>query len=506
MDNQNKGQSKSNEELNKKQLEFAQSLYAINNLRFAKMQRVQLLDANSNNMATNSYKKYTREQILSYLKDPQKNSTQLIEASNYLYTSSTIYNRVVRYLANMLTFDYVLSPYKMKEYDTTPANVEKYNKAYFKSLSELDIINIKHTFTEIMQVVVREGSFFGIEVSNKDSYMIQQMPYNKCKVTSWEDGCPIFSLDMSYFDKNQLLLESIGGELQSAYNTYLKDKKQKWAEIDGKSSICILFDETLNYIIPPLTGAFTDIYLIEDYKDLMKSKEIINLYKLINLKYPIDKDTGALLMDEEVARTYYTQMVNQLDDTIAVALNPFEMNEVSFSGNHADSDGTLKAQRDMFANIGVSNLVFSNEKASSMALVQSLVNDLSYILPCLRSFERWLNKKLKLASGTIKFQAMFPDISVYNRDSMIKNYREASSLGLPTKSLYAASLGLTPSQTINMTFMENSVLGLHDIFIPLQTSYTQSGDGGRPTNESNGDTLGEAGEQTLENNSNSNRA
>lgn len=493
------------EEQRKMQLEFAQSINAMNNLRFAKNQRVQLLDPNSNNTTTNSYKKYTREQILSYLKDPQKNSTQLIEASNYLYASSTLYNRITRYLSNMLTFDYVLTPYRMKEYDTSSSNIDKYNKAYFKTLNEIDLINIKHTFVEVMQVVVREGAFYGIEVSNKDSYMIYQLPYNKCKVTSKEDGCPIFSLDMSYFDKNLLLLDSIGGDIKSAHNAYLSDRKKKWAEMDGKSSICILFDESLDYVIPPFTGAFTDIYLIEDYKDLMKSKEIINLYKLINLKYPIDKESGALLMDEEVARTYYNQLANQLDSTIAIALNPFEMNEVSFEGNKADSDGTLKAQRDMFSNIGISNMVFSNEKANSVALIQSLLNDLSYVTPCLRSLERWFNKKLKLMSGTTKFQAVFPDISIYNRKDMINLYKESATLGLPTKQLYAASLGLTPSQTVGMTFMENSVLGLHNLFIPLSTSYTQSGDSGRPTNESKGDTLTDVGTQTKETDQNENR-
>lgn len=486
------------EQARQRQIEFAQQINAMNTLRFAKTQRVQLLDPNANNQATNSYKKYTRDQILSYLKDPKKNYIQLIEASNYLYASSTIYNRICRYLSNMLTFDYVLAPFKMKDYDIQQANINKYNKAYFKTLGELDIMNIKHTFTEIMQVVVREGAFYGIEASNKDTYMIQQFPYNRCKIYAWEDGCPLFALDMSYFDKNQLLLESIGGEIQSAYNAYLKDKKLKWFELDGKYSICILFDESLDYVLPPLSGAFTDVYLIEDYKDLMKSKELINLYKLINLKYPID-DEGNLLMDEQVAMTYYNQILNQLDSTIGLALNPFEMKEVSFEGNKTDSDGTLKAQRDMFSNLGISSLVFSNEKASSTALLQSLINDLSYVIPCLRSLERWLNKKLKLMSGSIKFQAIFPDIGIYNRNDMIKTFKESSTLGLPTKNLYAASLGFTPSQVLGMTFLENNVLGLHDLFIPLSSSYTQSSnDVGRPESDVKTDAADKADDDNLD--------
>ncbi len=467
--------------LKQKQLDFAKNIMAINS-RFAKMQKISMFNPNGTNNTTNSYKKYTREQILGYLKDTKANSEKLIEASNYLYSSSTIYNRICRYLANMLTFDYVLSPYKIKEYNTDKENIEKYNKAYFKTLGELENINIKHTGSNIMQVVVREGAFFGLEISNKDSYMIYQLPYNKCKIYSWEDGCPLFALDMSYFDNNQVLVESIGGEILSLYNAYLKNKKNKWAELDGKYSICITFDETLSYVVPPLTGAFSDIYLIEDYKDLMKSKELINLYKLINLKYPID-DEGNLLMDEGVATTYYNQIASQLDETIAIALNPFDMKEVSFSNDKVDNDGTLKAQRDMFSNLGISSLVFSNEKASSTALLQSLINDMSYVLPCLRSFERWLNKKLKLMSGSIKFQTMFPDICVYNRKDMIDMYKTAATLGLPTKQLYAASMGMSPSQIINMTFCENEMLGLQDLFIPLSSSYTQSAEIGRPVSD-----------------------
>lgn len=466
------------------------------------MQRVSLLDPNQADQSTNSYKKYTREQILSYLKDPRKNNTNLIEASNYLYASSVIYQRVVRYLANMLTFDYVVSPYKLKDIDTSVQNVDKYKKSYFNVLNTLEIMDIKQTFSVIMQVVVREGAFFGIEVGNKDSYMIQQMPYNRCKVYSNEDGCPLFSLDMSYFDRNEILLESMPSEIQTLYNAYKSNNNEKWALLDGKYSICILFDESLGYVLPPFAGSFTDIYLVEDYKDLMKSKEIINLYKLISLKYPTDAE-GNLLMDSDIAMTYYHQIADQLGEQFAVALNPFDMKEVSFADNKTDSDGTLKAQRDMFANLGISNLLFSNDKAASSALLTSVLEDFSYVSPCLRSIERWVNKKLKIASGTVKFQVMFPDVTVYNREKMMDKYKEASAMGLPCKMLYSACMGLTPSQTMGMCFLENNMLGIVDMFVPLKTSYTQSSDGGRPESE---EPLTESGEQTKETDANANRA
>lgn len=487
-----------------KQLDFAQQLNAINMMRFAKMQKLQTLDPNATNQSTNSFKKYTREQVLTYLKDPRKNATQLIEASIYLYSSSPIYNRICRYQPDMLTFDYVLSPFKMKEFDVTPQNIEKYKKAYFKVLDSLEILNIKHSFNKISRVVMREGAFYGLEIGNKDSYMIYQLPYDKCKVTHWEDGCPIFSLDMSYFDKNLILLESIGGSVKTAYNAYLRDRKLKWAEMDSDSSICILFDETLDYVVPPLCGSFSDIYLIEDYKDLMKSKEIINLYKLINLKYPVD-DSGNLLMDEEVARLYYNQIADQLDSTIAVALNPFDMKEVSFENNKNDSDGTLKAQRDLFSNIGISNLIFNNDKASSTSLIQSITNDFTFINPVLKSLERWLNKKLKLLSGSTKFKAIFLESTYYNRKDLAESLRKDMQYGIPNKSaLCALTTGFSPADILGMAFLENNVLEMNNIFVVPQSANTQSGESnvGRPESD---DPLSENGEITKETDANDDR-
>lgn len=487
------------EKIEQQHHDLLNSINMINMMRFAKAQKIQLLDPNGTDKTTNSYKKYTRADILSYLKDPRKNNTKLIEASNYLYASSTIYQRVVRYLSDMLTFDYVITPYQMKEYNTKNAAIKKYSKAYYETISELENMDIKHTFNKIMQVVVREGAFYGLEISNADSYMIYQLPYNKCKVTWWEDGCPVFSLDMSYFDDNQILLESIGGTLKKAYNTYKQNKRLKWQEIDSSSSVCILFDESLNYVLPPLSGAFTDIYLVEDYKDLMKSKEIINLTKLINLKYPTNKETGALLMDEGIARAYYNQIANQLDETIAVALNPFEMEDVSFDTNKSDSDGTLKAQRDMFSNLGISNLVFSNEKASSTALKYSLADDMTYVLPVLRACERWFNKKLKTKNGAIKFQLKFLDISIYNRDDFADKLNKSLQYGLPVRSMIAASHGLTPAQTIGLSYIENEIIDMNTIFKVPQSANTQSNESGRPTNEDTGQPLSESGESHIEN-------
>lgn len=476
-------------------------------LRFAKMGSLALVDPNdaSSSRTTNSFRQYSREDILGYLKDPRRNSENLIDASIYLYSTDLIYRRICTYFATMPTYDYVLVPLKMKDYEESAA--DSYRKSYTKSIALVENMNLRQLAQNMTKTIVREGAYYAIEVSTNDSYMHLQIPHKYCKVSTWEDGCPLLTMDMSFFDRQQTLLESIGGTIKSAFEAYKKDNKKKWVTIDSNTGVCILGDETIDYIVPLLAGLFSDIYLLEDYKDLVKSKEVIELYKLISLKLPLDED-GKLLMPESMAIKYYNQMANQLPEQIGLALNPFTLNEVSFKQSSADRDATARAERDLWSTAGVSTLLFNNEKASSTALVESMMNDYSFILPIVRSIERWINKKLKMLSGSTKFKLVFPDVNIYTRTKFAENLRKDMQYGLPVRTmLTAVDTGYTPSDVMGMLFMENEVMKLNERMIPPVSSNTisvSSDEGGRPTK--NEDELSESGEQTRESDGNEGRA
>ena len=80
----------------------------------------------------------------------------------------------------------------------------------------------------------------------------------------------------------------------------------------------------------------------------------------------------------------------------------------------------------------------------------------------------------------------------------------------PVKSEYISALGFSPSDMLGMTYLEEQVLMLSkkSWLNPLISSNTQSSvesEGGRPTSEERGETIGEAGEQTRTNESNGER-
>ncbi len=55
---------------------------------------------------------------------------------------------------------------------------------------------------------------------------------------------------------------------------------------------------------------------------------------------------------------------------------------------------------------------------------------------------------------------------------------------------------MTPLDVINKVSLENDILGLQDLFIPLSSSHTQSGDGEQGAPEKSEDELSEAGTAT----------
>lgn len=471
---------------------------------FAKLQKLQYwLPTETIRKSTTSLN-MNRSGIIGYLGNPENNTANLIKASIYFYSTILLYKRICLYFSEMPTYDYILAP-RSKAFDNSASGIEKYRKAYFKVLNMLENMNIHKNFADIARTCIREGCYYGIEVSTNDSYALYQFPYDYCQITSTEDNVPLYTLNLKYFDQRQTLLESIGGEIQAAYNSYKNSNGPQKYEISSEISVCIPYDMSVNYIIPPLSGCFPDLFLIDEYQQLVAEQNYSELYKLLNLELPLDAD-GELAIDEDLATKFYQQLAAQLPSFVGLAMSPFPLTAVNFDKSTVDRDLTSKSVRDLFSNLGISQMIFNNEIGSTTALKKSIENDFSFVKPVIRSLEAWLNRKLKMQSGTIKFKAVFPDVNIYNRADFAEAIRKDMQYGIPAKGLLAAvNYGYTPADTYAVNFLETEVLRYQDTFIPPQSANTQSAaadEGGRP-NE--GDNIDDSGEATRENEGNENR-
>ena len=112
-----------------------------------------------------------------------------------------------------------------------------------------------------------------------------------------------------------------------------------------------------------------------------------------------------------------------------------------------------------------------------------------------------LNRLIQAQSFGKNFRVTFLDCSPFNRKEVGDMYLKACQYGMPMVSYYCASQGLGQAELDSMNFLENEVLNIKRLFIPLQSSATQSSggateEGGAP--EKGIDELSESGEQNRE--------
>jgi hypothetical protein len=471
-------------------------------LQFANLAKLIKKDLNSNQQVSYTFhKNFNKDKVMEWMANPQKYEKQLRDLSRFLYDTSSHYKRLIQYFSTMLTYDYVVEPYGMTEFKPDKKVIESIQQKYLNIINFLETMNLKHEFAKISEKAWIEDCVYAYEYRLKDSYFLQTLNPDYCQISSIEDGVYNFSFDFSFFDKYPKEINKYADEFKKKYDIYKTDKKNsKWQELDSEKTICIKINESIDYIIPPFAGIFEEIYEIEDYKSLKKAKTELDNYLLLVTKIPYMKDTtneNAFALSIDKAIEYFNMAMESLPEQVGGMLSPFESVEaVKVDRGDKNTDSVLESENALYNSAGVSKLLFNSDNASGAALTKSMRIDQWIAFKSLRQFERWTNRKLKSENKIIKFKATFLDITRENQIEYVGMLKEAATLGLPCKMQYCAAIGMSPSSMMSMTFFENDVMNITEKFIPLSSSYTQSGKDGRPNKEEG--SLTESGQKTKE--------
>lgn len=452
--------------------------------------------------------KYRKEDIINYLAVPELyyNQLQLRYISKYLYNVSSHYRRLTTYFATLLTFDYMIEPYGM---DLTNVDKDKFRKQYNKIVNIVENMNIKHEFTKVVSIAFKEDCYYGYIHQTKDSFFLQQLNADYCKIASIEDGVYNLAFDFVYFETYPNRLYMFPQEFIDKFREFEKDGV-RWRELDSKMTICIKVNETLEYQIPPFVGIFGNLLDIQDFKDLQKQREEIGNYKVLVQKIPMRQNTtdnNDYMMTLDHVATFHSNTEQALPQQIGLITTPMDITAIDFERDHPDINRVEQATNEFWDASGVSRLLFSGD-SGAIAMNNSIHTDEIIAFTILRQLERWLNKYLKqFNTSQYKFRVKMLDTTVFNWQDVFKQYIQAGQYGLPVRSALMAILGYQPSATTHMAFLENEILDLPIKFIPMQSSHTQSGDGGnggRPQSDE-GD-LGDEGIKSRDGLKNDNRA
>lgn len=458
--------------------------------KFASLNKLITRDLN-NNTSTPTFSVYSKDDIQTYLSNPYTYEKQLRKAITYIYGASSHFRRLIQYFVGLSDLAYIVEPYKI---DPKKANTKTMNNNYRKVLNMLSSMSIKTQIPKVLTVCLREDVFYGTLWVVNDNITIQQLPSDYCSISTIEGNVPNVTFNFSYFDSNSTMLEFYPQEFQTKYKQYQSHRTTRWIELDSPNSFAVKCNsDILDYALPPFAGLLRELYDIEDYKQLKESKTALENYAMLAMTLPMESD-GSWGIDLNKARDFWRNLDSVLPEEVGSVLTPMPISKISFEkSNTGETDTVTEAEQHMFSAAGVSSLLFNNEKASANALSLSIKADQAITYGIVKGVQDVINRFIQSQSYGKNFKVNFLDVSPYNRKELGDAYLKAASYGLPTISAYAASQGMGQAELDSMSFLEGSVLGLQDMFRPIQSSTQMSGadldsagatdEGGAPTKE-----------------------
>lgn len=440
------------------------------------------------------------EDIERALENPKTGFGKLMQISNYLMHKSPHYYRLNMQLANMAMFNWWLDIYDVKD----NVNVATLRKVYDSVCAKFESMNIKHEFSKIMKVLIYQDVYFGLVIENNNDFFFQQIDYRMCKLKKISDGLYNFAIDLAMINPINI----------GAYPTYVKKAYIDFKEGKGSNiyippsdkQICLKLNSQWIYPYPILISLVKDIFDLDLYKRLNLQSARTDNYKAITVSIPIDKDVvDKPLLTPDTLGIFAEINRESLSDDIGML---YTLGSDGKMINFKDSNNTRNRVADAIDTIydssGITKELY-NGSSSGNAVSMSIENDAGFIYGIYRQIERWMNRYIKLNKynkSTFKISFSLLNMTIFNKDNVISRYKDACTFGVPVKSQYMSALNLTPSKVKGAFIAEQLLFDYQNNMIPMSSSYTQSSDGGRPTNEEKGLGLSESGEvtQNLESN------
>ena len=435
------------------------------------------------------------------------------DISNFFYKTSGIYSRLCRYMAYLFRYDWMVTPY----INSNNVNNDKILETFHKVLLYLDNFESKKFFGEVALKVIRNGCYYGYIIPQKEKATVQELPPNYCRSRFSANGRPAVEFNMRFFDdsfkdatQKMQMLNLFPSEFKKGYIKYKEGKLP--ATFPGDTSGWYLL-ETKNVIkfnlngedFPAFISIIPAILDLNSAQELDRKKMAQKLLKIIIQKMPLDKN-GDLVFDVDEAQQLHNNAVRMLSKAIGIdVLTTFadvDVADMSDRNTTTSVDELSKVERAVYNEAGVSQMQFNTD--GNIALEKSILNDEAAMYNLLIQFESFLNDLVERFNTTPKkmyYKVQMLTTTIYNYKEMAKLYKEQTQLGY-SKMLPQIALGQTQSSILANAYFENDVLDLVNVFIPPMASNTMSADaikqigndnkdGGRPSKESQGESVTE---------------
>lgn len=419
---------------------------------------------------------YTKEEALDIIHNG--NPEALKDLSIAFFYTSGFYKRLLLYFATLLDYSILTVPHLEK--DTSSPSTQVMNK-YEEALGFIDNLNIKTLFTEFALKVFVEGAYYGILSTNGDGkFSVLSLPFAYCRsrFKTYEGNIDVIEFDVRYFDRiynkasRDACIKTFPDEIRIAYNSYKNHGTSSWYQVPIEAGIHFkLYDER-----PFFSNIIPAVIDFDEYREIEKAKDKQDLKKIIVQEMPHTND-GELVFEPEEVELMHKGVVNMVKNAAGVdiltSFGEVDVHDLQ-SVRSTIANNLEKISDSIYTEAGVSKQLFSADTATS--LNRTIENDTGLVMILGNQFANWLtfviNNNFK--TGGISFNCHLLPITFFNRFDMFKNSVQGATYGYSFL-IPALCLGISQSNFLDLKKLENDILKLDKVMIPLQSANTQSG-------------------------------
>lgn len=438
------------------------------------------------NRQVDKIKDYTLDEVKRIIESG--NLDQQLALSRNFFEKDCLYRRIIIYYATLLKYVGIVIP--------TPTygnrlSTDYIQKKYFGAVEYVDQMKLPIICTDIFLRVLIDGCYYGIlKRFNKKTLSIMTLPAAYC-VSRFKtpEGDNLIEFNVKYFDSitdegsRKKALNSYPKDVAKAYRKYKNGKlASEWIFLDPEISVCFSFFETMR---PLLLGILPACMDYDTAVDTEKARDLEEIRKIIVQKIPHLND-GQLLFEPDEVALMHKGAVNMLkgNGNVSVMTTYGDVDAiVSKTSNDNVTTNLDKMLRNVYGQAGVSVELFAS--TSNLTLLFSIKNDIAMMMILGHKVENFITTVINKFYGNanVVFKYKMLPVSIYTEndytDEMFKLAQSGYSYLLP-----AIAMGVSQRELSGLKELENDVLELGEVLIPLASSYTQSGDGtgqvGRP--------------------------
>ena len=428
-------------------------------------------------------KEYTKEEVERILNS--NSITALQQLSRSFFYKDGLYKRILIYYATLLTYVGILIPNPIAGNElSTPYVKKRYNTA----LDYLDKMFLPTILTKFSLGALIDGCYYGVlQDVSKTSFVLLDLPFEYCR-SRFKDlnGNDIIEFNVQYFDTiadestRKQALKVYPKVVSDHYYRYHRGTVSKyWVKIPTDLGFCFSFFDDSRPLFLDVIPASIDY---NDAVELNKERDLEEIRKIIVQKIPHLND-GALLFEPDEAQVMHDGAVGMMkgNKNISVLTTYADVDAViSKTQSEAVTNTLEKALQNVYSKANVRAQIFS--PTGSQALSTSIINDMALMMILANKYSKFISYIINnlFANSNVNFKYSILPVSWYNMFDYITNTLKMASSGYSFL-LPAIAAGLSQKDLMNVKNLENEVLNLKELLIPLDSSYTQSdNEVGRP--------------------------